>query len=241
MNEREFPYAEIEKKIGYRFRDRKLLKQAFTHSTYAHAFGGEDNERMEYLGDSVLQLVVTEWQYERNMQAQEGQLTRERQKYVCEEALDDAVRAAGLEEYLLVVGSSANVGKKTVSSLFETVVAALYLDGGYEVAKTFILAFGGLERELHSANYKGAVQEYLQQRGIEPPVYRTEKTGKDNAPTFYTTVSAMGVTARGEGGSKKQAEQNAARALLDQWKKIKDIEISKGVHFESERNTTPRI
>lgn len=150
MNEREFPYAEIEKKIGYRFRDRKLLKQAFTHSTYAHAFGGEDNERMEYLGDSVLQLVVTEWQYERNTQAQEGQLTRERQKYVCEEALDDAVRAAGLDDYLLVVGSSANVGKKTVSSLFETVVAALYLDGGYEVAKTFILAFGGLERELHS-------------------------------------------------------------------------------------------
>lgn len=219
MREKEFPYARIEEKIQYRFRDRKLLKQAFTHSTYAHAFGGEDNERMEYLGDSVLQLVVTEWQYARNAKAQEGELTRERQKYVCEEALDEAVRAAGLEEYLLVVGSSANVGKKTVSSLFETVVAALYLDGGYEAAKAFILAFGGLERELQSVNYKGAAQEYLQQRKMQPPVYRTEKTGKDNAPTFYTTVSVAGITVYGEGGSKKQAEQNAARALLDQLKR----------------------
>lgn len=219
MREQEFPYAEIEEKIGYRFRNKELLKQAFTHSTYVHTFGGEDNERMEYLGDAVLQLVVTEWQYTRNNRAPEGELTRERQKYVCEEALDEAVRAAGLEKYLLVIGGSANIGKKTVSSLFETVVAALYLDGGYESAKAFILEFGGLERELHTANYKGAVQEFLQQRRIEPPKYRTEKTGKDNAPTFKATVSAMGLTARGEGGSKKQAEQNAAKALLEQLKR----------------------
>ena len=117
MNEREFPYAAIEKKIGYRFRDRKLLKQAFTHSTYAHAFGGEDNERMEYLGDSVLQLVVTEWQYERNTQAQEGQLTRERQKYVCEEALDDAVRSELFDDYHIYVRRCENIGKNTESIL----------------------------------------------------------------------------------------------------------------------------
>ncbi len=217
MSGKDFPYAEIEKKIGYRFQDRALLKQAFTHSTYANKFGGGDNERMEYLGDSVLQLVVTEWQYERDKKAQEGELTRKRQKYVCESALDEAVRALGLEQYLLVSGGRANVGKKTVSSLFETVTAAIYLDGGYEPAKKFILLCGGLEKQVISVNYKGEVQEFLQQRGIQPPVYQTEKEGMDNAPVFTAKVSALGLTVLGEGGSKKEAEQNAAKTLLEQF------------------------
>ena len=126
-----FPFTEIEEKIGYVFADRGLLKEAFTHSTYANVYGGKDNERMEYLGDAVLQLVVTEWQYARHKRAEEGVLTRERQKLVCEDALDEAVQALGIQKYLLVSGGRANVGKKTVSSLFETVIAAIYLDGGY--------------------------------------------------------------------------------------------------------------
>ncbi len=219
MREKDFPYSEIEKKINYRFKNEKLLKQAFTHSTYANAFGGEDNERMEYLGDSVLQLVVTEWQYTKDKRAPEGELTRERQKYVCESALDEAVRAMGLQKYLLVSGGRANVGKKTVSSVFETVVAAIYLDGGYKPAKEFVLVFGGLEKEIESVNYKGMVQEFLQKQGKEPPVYETEKEGKDNAPIFKATAAAMGVTAHGEGGSKKEAEQNAAECLLNKLKR----------------------
>ncbi len=215
MREKPFPYSKIEEKIGYRFKNRRLLKQAFTHSTYANAFGGEDNERMEYLGDAVLQLVVTEWQYATDKTAHEGELTRERQKYVCEGALDDAVRAIGLEKYLLLSGGKANVGKKTVSSLFETVIAAIYLDGGYQPAKEFVLVYGGLERKAASVNYKGAVQELLQKYGMEPPVYQTEKEGKDNAPVFKAVVRVMDVTAYGEGGSKKEAEQNAARSLLE--------------------------
>ena len=151
MSGNAFPYAEIEEKIGYTFQDKALLKEAFTHSTYANAFGGKDNERMEYLGDAVLQLVVTEWQYARDKRAEEGALTRERQKYVCETALDEAVRALGLQSYLLISGGRANVGKKTVSSLFETVIAAIYLDGGYMPAKAFILAHGRLEQEAAKA------------------------------------------------------------------------------------------
>ncbi len=219
MREKPFPYSRIEERLGYRFKNRKLLKQAFTHSTYANAFGGEDNERMEYLGDAVLQMVVTEWQYSTNKRAHEGELTRERQKYVCESALDEAVRALGLERYLLLSGGRANVGKKTVSSLFETVIAAVYLDGGYEPAKAFILEYGGLERQVISVNYKGAVQELLQSHGAPPPEYETEKEGKDNAPVFRATVSAMGLTARGEGGSKKEAEQRAAQELLEKLEK----------------------
>ena len=140
-----FPFAEIEEKIGYVFEDKALLKEAFTHSTYANVYGGKDNERMEYLGDAVLQLVVTEWQYSRHKRAEEGVLTRERQKLVCEDALDEAVQALGIQKYLLVSGGRANVGKKTVSSLFETVIAAIYLDSGYAPAKEFILKYGRLE------------------------------------------------------------------------------------------------
>ena len=90
-----FPYTELEKKLGYVFQNKALLKEAFTHSTYANKYGGEDNERMEYLGDAVLQLVVTEWQYVTHARSDEGDLTKCRQKLVCEEALDKAVRALG--------------------------------------------------------------------------------------------------------------------------------------------------
>lgn len=214
MRER-FPFSEVEKKIGYVFRDKPLLEEAFTHSTYANAYGGKDNERMEYLGDAVLQLVVTEWQYARHKRAEEGVLTRERQKLVCEDALDEAVQKLGVKQYLLVSGGKANVGKKTVSSLFETIVAAIYLDGGYEPAKAFILRHGRLEEEAFAVNHKGDLQEYLQKQGEAPPVYETEKSGKDNAPDFLTTATAKGKTARGAGGSKKAAEQQAAKNLLE--------------------------
>lgn len=211
----DFPVKEIEKKIGYTFRDKALLKEAFTHSTYANANGGKDNERMEYLGDAVLQLVVTEWQYVTNARAQEGELTRQRQKFVCEEALDETVRGLGLQQFLLVSGGRANVGKKTVSSLFETVIAAIYLDGGYDPAKSFILRHGKLETPPAPQNYKGALQEFLQGKGEQLPTYKTVKSGKDNAPVFVATACALGQTATGEGGSKREAEQQAAKGLLD--------------------------
>ena len=211
----DFPVKEIENKIGYTFRDKALLKEACTHSTYANQHGGKDNERMEYLGDAVLQLVVTEWQFARNARAEEGELTRQRQKFVCEEALDEAVRALDLQRYLLVSGGKANIGKKTVSSLFETVVAAIYLDGGYDAAKVFIVKYGRLEGQAAPANHKGALQEFLQSKGEQPPVYETVKKGKDNAPTFVATAVALGKSAAGEGGSKREAEQQAAKRLMD--------------------------
>ena len=210
----DLPIKEIENKIGYAFRDKALLVEAFTHSTYANMHGGRDNERMEYLGDAVLQLVVTEWQFARDIRADEGDLTFQRQKFVCEDALDEAVRLMGLQQYLLVSGGKANVGKKTVSSLFETVIAAIYLDGGYEPAQAFIVKHGQLEGQAVPTNYKGALQEFLQSKGEQPPTYETVKSGKDNAPTFVATAVAMGETATGEGGSKKEAEQQAAQNLL---------------------------
>ena len=209
-----FPYAEIEGKIGYVFREKALLKQAFVHSTYAHMHGGEDNERMEYLGDSVLQLVVTDWQYKTDKTAPEGALTRARQKLVCENALDEVVGKLDISRYLLIEGTRANVGKKTVSSLFETIVAAIYLDGGYAQAQRFILQNLTKPQEQNSTNFKGKLQEFLQGIGEKTPAYETRKEGKDNAPKFFATVAACGKSGKGEGGSKREAEQNAARALL---------------------------
>ena len=133
------PIAELEEKIGYEFKDKNLLRQAFVHSSYGRLKGLEDNERMEYLGDAVLQMVVTEWQYLRDS-SDEGKMTSDRQKLVCEETLLAEVHELAIEKYLLYAGSlSQNVGKKAVSSLFETLVAAIYLDGGYEPVKKFIL------------------------------------------------------------------------------------------------------
>ena len=206
------PIAEIEEKIGYEFKDKNLLKQAFVHSSYGRLKGVEDNERMEYLGDAILQMVVTEWQYIRDS-SDEGKMTSDRQKLVCEDTLLAEVYELGLEKYLLYAGKlSQNVGKKAVSSLFETLVAAIYLDGGYEAVKGFIL-----ERmsDRDTTNYKGVLQELLQSQGVSLPVYETVKYGMDNAPVYEATVTALGLVGKGEGKSKKSAEQLAAKELLD--------------------------
>lgn len=133
-----FELKESEKRIGYTFRNKELLITAFTHSTYANVHGGEDNERLEFLGDSVLQMVVSEALYfrkEKDRALREGEMTVLRQMMVRKEALLDAVERLGLKDFLLIEGGAANVGDKTVSSLFETVTAAIYLDSGYRAAK----------------------------------------------------------------------------------------------------------
>jgi ribonuclease-3 len=154
-----FPFAEIEGKLGYEFRNKDLLKIAFTHSSYSNTYGGKDNERLEYLGDAVLQLVVTEWQFLRDRQASEGKLTAERQKLVCKDALDSAVDGLDIMRHLLAAGGEDNIGEKAKSSLFESVTAAIYLDGGYEAAKKFIHAHGNLEIVRTSNNSIGELKE----------------------------------------------------------------------------------
>ena len=209
-----FPYEEIENKIGYVFRNKNLLKKAFTHSTYANRNGVESNERLEYLGDSVLQLVVTEWQYRKDSKASEGKLTALRQKLVCKDALDSAVDGLGIWKYLLAVGTEYNVKGKAKSSLFEALTAAIYLDGGYRAAKKFILERGNIQFDVTASNPKGELKEYLEKRSVEEARYEVTKSGKDNAPIFHCNVYALGETARGDGRTKKEAEATAAARLL---------------------------
>lgn len=209
-----FPYAELEAKLGYTFHDKQLLITAFTHSSYASRHGGRDNERLEYLGDSVLQLVVTEWQYRGNERDSEGKMTAQRQKLVCRNALDSAVDALGIFPYLLFDGGDCNVGDKAKSSLFEAVTAAIYLDGGYARAKKFIEKHGNLFVLKESGNPKGELKEYLEKRGASLPKAEFEKKGKDNSPYFWCKLTAMGESAKGEGKTKKIAEAIASERLL---------------------------
>lgn len=198
-------YRLAEEHIGYRFSDRKLLKTCFTHTSYTNVGGGENNERLEFLGDAVLQLCVTEELYT-DVGESEGELTELRKQYVSQKALEAAERRAGLMEFLRHSGGESNVGGKTASNLFEAVVAGIYLDGGMDEAKAFLKRYlVRIERE----NDKNLLQELVQERERRTPSYRVEE--RDGS--YFCTVRALGKQACGEGASKKQAETRAAHAL----------------------------
>ena len=196
---------QAEEAIGYRFRDKELLKTCFTHTSFANISKGEHNERLELLGDAVLELCVTEELYHRSS-GDEGKLTELRKQYVSRSALECAEKRAGLMRFLRYSGGLGNVSGKTASNLFEAVVAGIYLDGGMEEVKAFLHRFLA---ETQTENYKSLLQELVQKHPNSFPEYRVvEKNGK-----FQSTVSALGDSAQGEGDSKKAAETAAAQAL----------------------------
>ena len=199
--------SQIERKIGYTFRDKSLLTTCFTHSSYANRCGGESNERLEFLGDAVLGFLVAEQLYRRG--GSEGEMTSARIRLVSAKPLEESVRAMGLEQYLLSAGTA---GEKSVSSLFEALTAGIYLDGGMEAARAFV------SRHLPSSaepNYKGDLQEFLQGRRLETAKYAVVgRSGEDHAPHFVVEAAGGGERAFGEGSSVRAAEKQAAKALL---------------------------
>ncbi len=199
-------YAAAEEAIGYSFRNRELLLCSFTHSSYSNACGGENNERLEFLGDAVLQLVVTELLLT-GSRGDEGKLTELRKRLVSRDALTPAAERLGLMRFLRRSGGEENLGGKTPSNLFEAVAAGIYLDGGMAAARAF------LERNLvlsKDEDYKSALQEYVQARAEGLPVY----TVAEAEGGFTCRVRALGQEAEGRGENKKTAQAHAARALL---------------------------
>lgn len=197
--------AQAEEAIGYRFRDKELLKTCFTHTSFANISKGEHNERLELLGDAVLGLCVTEDLYRRSSE-DEGKLTEQRKQFVSRSALECAEKRAGLMRFLRYSGGLNNVSGKTASNLFEAVVAGIYLDGGMGEVNAFLHRFLA---ETQTENYKSLLQELVQKHPGSFPEYRVvEQNGK-----FHCTVSALGDSAQGEGESKKAAETAAAQAL----------------------------
>ena len=218
----------LEEKIGYSFRDRSLLENALTHSSYANehrAAGVPSNERLEFLGDSILGLVVADHLYRTRPDLPEGDLTRMRAALVCEESLYEVAQSLGLgNELRLGKGEEAGGGRCRPSILAdatESVFAAVYLDGGMEAARALIHRVL-LDKEQEEAveerrrDYKTELQELVQRRSNQTLHYEMiGATGPDHAKLFTCAVLLNGQTAgTGTGKSKKEAEQAAARAAL---------------------------
>ena len=217
---------ELEEKIGYTFRNPQLLEQALTHSSFANEGKkhGHNNERLEFLGDSVLSVIVARHLVLTYKDLPEGELTKLRASLVCEKALDVFAGQIGRGKYLrLGKGEEMTGGRERPSILadaFEALLAAIYIDGGYEAAQTFVLGFIprnlDVRRKNKLSDYKTALQEIIQQNREERVEYvLVDEHGPDHAKVFTAEVLLnTNVIGRGTGSSKKQAEQNAAHEAL---------------------------
>ena len=214
---------ELESLIGYSFHDPSLLEAALCHSSYANEHREmTDNERLEFLGDAVLELCSTHYLYDRFPGEAEGPLSRQRAAIVCESSLAACARKLSLGRYLLLGKGEEKIGGRERDSLlsdaFEAVIGAVYLDGGLEEARRFVVKQVMEEMTENPVYYdaKTRLQEWLQENGDISIVYRlTEEEGPEHEKLFTAEVSAGGrLLGRGKGHSKKQAEQAAALEAL---------------------------
>ncbi len=198
-----------ERSIGYTFRNKALLEEALTHKSYSNAFGGANNERLEFLGDAVLELIISERLFVSCPQAEEGELTALRQQYVSKTALGRLCKREKFMRFLRFSGGEQNLGSKTVESLPEALLGAVYLDGGMLPARAFVKRFlvsAGTE------NYKSLLQEYVQKRTGKTPEY----VCREEQGRYFCTVRALERTAEGEGRNKQAAEFSAAEKLYSE-------------------------
>ena len=220
-------YDELQSRLGYVFRDPARLRLALTHPSVAHeqSSSTQTNQRLEFLGDAVLQLVLTHTLYDKFPAFGEGPLTKARAKLVNRRALAERARHLRLGQHLIVSrGEELHGGRERPSALadtYEALLGAILLDGGFEAARQFILrqfqaAFGSLSVIPILENPKGELQELLQSVSSEPPQYQVASaTGPDHDRIFECTVHHAGQElARGSGRSKKAAESEAAFAAL---------------------------
>lgn len=223
----------LERRIGYRFKDRGLLEHALTHRSRVHedASGGVfDNESMEFLGDSVLGFVIADMLFREFPQHNEGQKSKLKASLVSAAALAKLGEAIDLGQFLILGRGEEKTGGRRkhaiIADCYEALIAAVYLDGGIEPARAFIeREFAALIVEARRSgaaasftdDWKSALQEWLQSRGLGLPAYRlAAELGPDHRKSFVVEVVVGGeVIASSEGRSKKEAAQSAARAALD--------------------------
>lgn len=216
----------IEKKLGYTFKDTKLLTNALTHSSYANERRTVSNERLEFLGDSVLSIIISDYIYKRMAEINEGDLSKLRAGIVCEESLFIAAKRIDLDKAILLgKGEELTGGRKRpsiVSDAFEAVIAAIYLDSGIEAARKWVLDHMKLDIEeaisgKRNKDYKTTLQEKLQKQHLGMVVYKlVSESGQDHDKTFgmavYLGEKKIG---EGKGHNKKEAQQKAAKNALD--------------------------
>ena len=214
----------FEQNIGYEFKNRDLLKTALTHTSYAYEHKVKSNERLEYLGDSILEFISSKFLFENYSNLSEGEMTKVRAYAVCEESLYKIATKNNFSDFLYLGKSeqSSHSNKKAIlADSVEAVIAAIYLDGGLEAAESFILeniktaiAFGS--KNVGVKDYKTVLQEKLQENGEVSIKYEIIKEeGPDHDKTFVAEVKCNGKSlATGKGNTKKQAEMEAARTAL---------------------------
>jgi len=219
---------ELQSRIQYIFQDPSHLEEALTHSSVVHEAGGSekrDNQRLEFLGDAVLQVILTDWLYRLFPNGDEGDLTRLRSHLANRHTLYRMAHHMGLGEFLILgKGEEASGGRKRQSNLsnaYESLIGAIYLDGGLPAANQFVRAqfqaeVDNLQVRPQRENPKGQLQERLQAKSPRGPTYRIHsEEGPDHAKKFEAIVEFEGnELGRGTGASKKEAEMRAAEAAL---------------------------
>ena len=219
----------VEKSIKYVFKNKELLKKALTHTSYAYENKVESNEKLEFLGDSILEFISSEYIYKTYPNLQEGEMTKVRATVVCEKSLYKIAKLHNFSDFLYVGKSERKTGGANRPAILadsvEAVIAAIYLDGGIEEAKKFIIE--NLKGEIKEAtkhvgdkDYKTVLQEKLQEHGEVKIEYEiTQEKGPDHNKSFEAQVSCDGkILARGKGKSKKEAEMHAAKKALENLK-----------------------
>lgn len=217
----------LEENIGYHFKNKELLKNALTHTSYAYEHHLASNEKLEFLGDSILEFVSSEFMYNKYTNLKEGEMTKVRATVVCEESLYKIAKLHNFSDFLLLgkseVMTGGNKRPAILADSVEAVIAAIFIDGGLEEAKRFIIK--NLDKEIDIAtknvgkkDYKTVLQEELQKNGDVKIEYTIIKeTGPDHDKRFEAEVSLNGkVLATGKGKSKKEAEMQAAKKAMAQ-------------------------
>ncbi len=220
---------ELEKNIGYIFKNKELLKKALTHTSYAYENKLESNEKLEFLGDSILEFISSKYLYNKYQELKEGEMTKVRATVVCEESLYKIAKVHNFGDFLYLGKSEQRTGGKNRPAILadsvEAVIAAIYLDGGIEQSEKFIIK--NLENEIEKAtkhvgdkDYKTVLQEKLQEHGEVKIEYETiNESGPDHNKKFEAQVKCNGkILAQGEGKSKKEAQMQAAKKALEQLK-----------------------
>ena len=220
---------EIEESIGYTFQNKALLNKAFTHTSYAYEKNQESNEKLEFLGDSILEFISSKYLYEKYPKLKEGEMTKVRATVVCEKSLYQVAQKHNFSNFLYLGKSEKKVGGEKKPAILadsvEAVIAAIYLDGGIQEAERFIIQ--NLKEEIAFAtnhvgdrDYKTVLQEKLQEKGEVKIEYKiTKEEGPDHNKKFEAEVSCDGkFLATGEGKSKKEAHMRAAQKALENLK-----------------------
>ena len=214
--------VELQKAIGYTFENNHLLIEALTHSSYMNEMNLDYcNERLEFLGDSLLSTIVSVHLYSNNSKSKEGTLTKQRADLVCQDTLFRFAKKINLGNYLLVSkGEYLSGGTKRPSLLsdaFEALIAAIYLDSNMENTRQFVLSFviPEIGKDYKSEDYKSKLQIEMQKKEVSIKYIVVDQTGPDHNKEFTVNVLLDGkVKGRGVGASKKSAEQNAAKDAL---------------------------